>query len=109
MSTYRVGIVGLSGIAAAPPAVALWGSWAQEVPHAHRVQLARSAGTCVVAVCDLVPKLLEDFTPRRAAPGLATATYSRHRQMLAQESADQPQDSGPPGSDQRHADIVWTP
>lgn len=103
MNTYRVGIVGLTGIAASPAVegpLPLFGSVA---PHSHAPSYARVPETRVVAVCDLVPKLLDDFRSRWESTWPGIATYTDYREMLAKERLDILSVVTP---DHRHADIA---
>ncbi|MHB1294964.1 MAG: Gfo/Idh/MocA family protein [Anaerolineae bacterium] len=103
MSTYRVGIVGLSAIAAAPAAAAPLEVFGTEAPHTHAPSYARVPETRVVAVCDLMPKLLEDFGVQWGGSWPGITAYTDYRQMLAQERLDI---LSVVTSDHRHADIV---
>ena len=58
--TYRVGIVGLSGIAARPPAEAP-APFRNTMSISHAGALAYMSKMEVVGYCDLVPELLEAF------------------------------------------------
>lgn len=88
MSEYRAAIIGLTGIGAgAPPAVPdpVLG---RIMPHSHAAAYAASPRTTVVAVCDLVPDLLEGFRRRWADAFPDVRTYTDYREMLAKESVD---------------------
>jgi predicted dehydrogenase len=87
MTTYRVGIVGLTGIAIAPPA-AEPAVLSGEQPHAHAACYAVLPATEVVAVCDLVPALFESFQTRWGHRWPAVTTYTDYRQMLERERLD---------------------
>jgi len=61
MDTLRVGIVGLTGIAAASAPAGPSEVFAGEMPHSHAAGYAVTPYTQVVAVCDLVPDLCQAF------------------------------------------------
>lgn len=61
MKVYRVGIVGLTGIAARPAPAGPATVFGVQAPHSHAAGYAAIPETRVVAVCDLVPQLLEGF------------------------------------------------
>jgi predicted dehydrogenase len=102
VTTYRAGIVGLTGIATAPAArePAFFGG---EHPHAHAACYANLPQTEVVAICDLVPALFDQFDQRWAVTWPNVARYTDYREMLARERLDL---LNVVTSDHRHADIV---
>ncbi len=101
-SKYRVGLVGATGISARrpedPPA-----PFENEITVSHAAALALLPDADLVAVCDLVPELLEDFKTVWAREWPDAATYTDYGEMLARESLDI---VGVVTSDHRHADIV---
>lgn len=103
MTPYRVGIVGLTGIAAAPEPANPIAAFGTEAPHSHAASYAGVAETQVVAVCELVPKLIDDFRANWGATWPGVTGYSDYRQMLARERLDI---LSVVTSDHRHADIV---
>ena len=101
-NTYRVGVVGATGIAVkhpGPPPP----PFKNEITMSHAAALALLPDTELVAVCDLVPELLEDFKAVWAREWPETATYTDYKEMLARERLDI---IGVVTSDHRHADIV---
>ena len=103
MTSYRVGIIGLTGIAAAIPPAGPAGIFKGEVPHSHAAGYAAIPNTQVVAVCDLLPRLLEEFVAKWGGMWGQIATYTDYREMLARERLDI---LSVVTSDHRHADIV---
>ena len=81
--TYRVGIVGLTGIGAGKPHTDVWYPRFTE-PATHASAYAACSRTQVVAVCDLVPELLDGYVENW---GPAT-TYTDYRAMLEKENLD---------------------
>ncbi len=103
MATYRAGIVGLTGIAASrgsPPTGAPLG---HPHPGSHADAYAHIPNTNVVAVCDLVPALGEQFVDRWRDVWPEVKTYTDYRQMLADCNLDL---LSVATSDHRHAQIV---
>ncbi len=103
MGTFRVGIVGLTGIAAAPAPAGPSAVFAGQMPHSHAAGYAATPRTQVVAVCDLVPDLCQAFRTRWASTWGEIATYADYREMLARERLDI---LSVVTSDDRHAGIV---
>jgi predicted dehydrogenase len=103
METWRVGIVGLTGIAAAPAPAGPSDVFAGQMPHSHAAGYAASPCTQVVAVCDLVPNLREGFCAQWAPTWGEIAAYADYQDMLARERLDI---LSVVTSDHRHADIV---
>jgi len=99
---YRVGIVGLTGIAAAAPRKAE-GPLASPMPGSHAAAFAALPQTQVVAVCELKPELLDQFVDRWGGVWPEVHRYSDFREMLAKERLDILTVAT---SDHRHADIV---
>ena len=84
---FRVGIVGLTGIAAAPAPEGPAALFEGEMAHSHAAGYAAHPRMQVVAVCDLVPELREDFQARWSSRWGQIAAYSNYRAMLAHERA----------------------
>ncbi|MEM3028378.1 MAG: Gfo/Idh/MocA family oxidoreductase [Candidatus Bathyarchaeia archaeon] len=103
MKTYRVGIVGLTGIASAAPSIPEKTILRSPMPTSHASAYAVLPQTRVVAVCDLVPERREEFVRRWGHVWSPIATYADYREMLAKESLDI---LSVVTSDHRHADIV---
>ena len=103
MTTYRVGIVGLTGIGAGPAPEGPSTIFGSRMPHSHAAGYAAHPRTDVVAVCDLVPELLGRFRARWKHVWPVVATYTDYRAMLAREGLDI---ISVVTSDDRHADIV---
>ena len=106
-SPYRVGIVGATWIAVrplgTPPA-----PFRNDIGNAiggvsHAATLSMLTNTELVAVCDLVPGLLEDFKAAWADDMPNVSTYTDYREMLAREDLDILTVAT---SDNRHTDIV---
>ena len=105
-SPYRVGIVGATWIAVrrneAPPPP-FGNDIGNSISLSHASTLAALPDLELVAVCDLVPGLLDDFKTTWA-DGLPDAnTYTDYREMLANENLDILVVAT---SDNRHTDIV---
>ncbi len=99
---YRVGLVGATGIGVRrpePPPP----PFKDELMTSHAAALALLPNAELVAVCDLVPGLLEDFKAVWADEFPGAATYTDYREMLARERLDI---LAVATSDHRHADIV---
>ncbi|MCS6862509.1 MAG: Gfo/Idh/MocA family oxidoreductase [Abditibacteriales bacterium] len=104
MKTYRVGIVGLTGIAAAPPDAPPQDSPLREpMPPSHAAAYAVLPQTRVVAVCDLKAELLDRFRLDWQHVWADVHTYTDYREMIAHESLDV---LSVVTSDHCHADIV---
>jgi len=103
MKVYRVGIVGLTGIAARPAVEGPASVLGVQAPHSHAAGYAAIPATRVVAVCDLVPQLLRDFQAQWGSTWGDIATYTDYTQMLTHERLDILSVVTP---DHLHADIV---
>lgn len=103
MKSYRVAIVGLTGIAARRAEPAPHPSLGQLAPHSHAAAYAACPSTQVVAVCDLVPSLVERFRLEWVDLWPGVRGYSDYRQMLEAEEIDI---LSVATSDHRHAQIV---
>jgi predicted dehydrogenase len=103
MNSYRAAVVGLTGIGAASLRQASAPSLGVVMPHSHMSAYAADPRTSVVAVCDLVPALLERIREdwRPTLPELRT--YTDYREMLSHERVDL---LSVVTSDHRHAQIV---
>jgi len=73
------------------------------MPHSHAAGYAANPRTRVVAACDLVPRLLEDFRAQWSDTWGEIAAYTDYREMLARERLDI---LSVVTSDDRHGDIV---
>jgi predicted dehydrogenase len=100
---FRVGIVGLTGIAAAPAPEGPAAFFEGEMAHSHAAGYAAHPHMQVVAVCDLVPELREGFQARWSSRWGEIAAYSDYRAMLAHERLDI---LSVATSDHLHADVV---
>jgi predicted dehydrogenase len=103
MNKYRVGIVGLRGIAASLADPAPHWSLGSAAPHSHASCYAVMPNTEVVAVCDLDTELADGFVSEWRNVWENIATYSDYREMLSQQKLDI---LSVVTSDHRHADIV---
>ena len=103
MPTYRTAIVGLTGIAASPPPPAPDPVLGTVVPHSHAGGYASVPETEVVAVCDLVPMLLDAFRQQWGAIFPRAREYTDYHKMLAEQEIDL---LSVVTSDHRHAQIV---
>lgn len=88
MATYRAAIVGLTGIAASPPPPAPDPLLGMVVPHSHAGAYALVPETEVVAVCDLVPALLDNFSEQWKQTFPKAKGYTDYRKMLAEQEID---------------------
>jgi len=96
---YRAGIVGLRGIGQAKPRSDPWAGYRAPMPHSHASAYTAHPRTQVVAVCDLVPELMEDYEQNWGP----TAKYTDYREMLEKENLDLISVATP---DHLHAQIV---
>ena len=85
--TYRVGIVGLSGITTQKPGPAPR-PFKNEIVTSHIYCLSLTPGVEIVGVCDLVPELLDGFQRTWGERWPNATPYSSHREMLEAESLD---------------------
>ncbi len=99
---YRVGIVGLSGIAARPPAEAP-APFRDTLSMSHAGALAYMPRMEVAGYCDLHPGLLDAFKSDWAGRWPNATGYTDYRQMLAHERLDI---LAVATSDHLHADIA---
>lgn len=103
MATYRAAIVGLTGIGASPSRPAPDPVLGELMPHSHAATYAAIPRTTVVAVCDLVPTLLDRFRQDWGSVFPEARGYTDYREMLAREQIDL---LSVVTSDHRHAQIV---
>jgi predicted dehydrogenase len=103
MTTYRTGIVGLSGIGGGRPRGSLHPSLGDETPHSHAGAYATLPRARVVAVCDLIPERLEEFVRTWGDTWPEIRPYTDYREMLRREGLDVLSVCTP---DHRHADVV---
>ncbi len=104
--TYRVGIVGATGISAAhpgapPPPFA--GEVRTQLSVSHAATVALLPNTHLAGICDLVPGLLDEFKGVWGDELPDTNTYTDFREMLATENLDILTVATP---DNRHTEIV---
>ena len=104
MSLLRAGIIGLSEVITAaraePAPHAVLGT---KMPYTHASAYAVSPTTQLVAVCDIMPALVNRFRERWGARWPALKTYADYRAMLAETSLDILSICTP---DHLHADMV---
>ncbi len=103
MANYRVGVIGLSGIATAPAAAGP-PFFAGIHPHSHVACYANHPQTDVVAVCDLVPELIERFDSQWADHWPTVSHYTNYHEMLEREQLDIISVATP---DHVHAEVVF--
>lgn len=102
MKTYRCAIIGLTTIAGGPATPSLAGG-RHPLPYSHASALAMIPNARVVAVCDLVPALTQQFLAQWRATWGEMHVYSDYRAMLAREEIDILSVCTP---DDKHAAIV---
>lgn len=105
-SRYRVGIVGATWIAVRrtpDPPPPFGKDIGNAISISHAATLSAMPGLELVAVCDLVPELLDDFKTAWADELPGANTYTDYREMLASEDLDILVVAT---SDNRHTDIV---
>ena len=85
--TYRVGIVGLSGIAAGSPG-SDDGPLRDEIMVGHTACLAQTPGVDVVGVCDLSSEMLDKFAATWGDRWPNATPYTDHREMVDTEGLD---------------------
>jgi predicted dehydrogenase len=103
MRTYRAAVIGLTGIAASPAPAAPDPVLGTVVPHSHVAGYALVPETEVVAVCDLVPALLDGFPQQWGETFPGAKGYTDYRAMLVEQEIDL---LSVVTSDHRHAQIV---
>lgn len=101
---YRAAIVGLTGIAAAPTEPAPDPVLGERAAHSHAAAYAALAPRAtVVAVCDLVPALVDGFGAAWSGTFPDARGYANYRELLANERIDL---LSVVTSDNRHTQIV---
>jgi predicted dehydrogenase len=85
---YRAAVIGLTGIGMSPAAALVDPVFGPRMPHSHVAAYAASPRCSVVAVCDLVPALLERFRETWGGALPQARTYTDYREMLANENVD---------------------
>lgn len=103
MATYRAAVVGLSGIAASPRQAAPDPALGVAMPHSHVAAYATVPSTEVVAVCDLLPEMLDRFEREWGGELPQVRPYTDYKTMLQDERIDLLSVATP---DHRHAQIV---
>ena len=103
MATYRVGIVGCTGIASAPARELSHPVYGAAAPHSHAAGYNCVPATEVVAVCDLLPERTQEFVSKWQHRWSGITQYQDYREMLARENLDI---VSVVTSDNRHADIT---
>lgn len=103
IKTYRTAIVGLTGIAAKPRIVGRSPTLGYPMPNSHAAAYATIPNTNIVAVCDLVPDLIERFRNNWGDVFPDARGYSDYRKMFANQEIDLLTVAT---SDHRHARIV---
>jgi predicted dehydrogenase len=103
LTSYRVGVVGLSGISAnpAPEGPSFFGG---VHPHSHVSCYANHPQTEIVAVCELVPALFDSFDKNWGGIWPNVARYTDYREMLQKEQLDLISIATP---DHKHAEVVF--
>ena len=105
-SSYRVGIVGATGIAVGRmgfPPPPFGNDVGNAISISHAATLAILPGIDLVAICDLVPGLLDDFKAEWEGDLPGASVYTDYREMLERERLDILVVAT---SDNRHTDIV---
>lgn len=87
MTTYRVGVVGLSGISLSPAGTEPF-FFGGEHPHAHVACYANHPRTEIVAVCDIMPAAFDRFDELWGSHWPNVNKYTDFREMLANEQLD---------------------
>ncbi len=103
MATYRVGIVGCTGIASAPAKESSHPIMGAAAPHSHAAGYNCVPATEVVAVCDLIAERTQDFVSKWQHRWSGITQYQDYREMLANENLDM---VSVVTGDDRHADIT---
>ena len=103
MTTYRAAVIGLTAIGAAPRQPAPDLVLGEVMPHSHVAAYATLPRTELVAVCDLVPALIEQTKRDWASDLPELHGYTDYRELLARERIDLLSIVTP---DHRHAQIV---
>ena len=85
MTTYRTAIIGLSWIATDPPPAAADPVLGTSIPYSHAAALAAVPNIDVVAGCDIVPALRDEFLERWSCRWPTAKVYDDYRELLAAE------------------------
>ncbi len=101
--TYRVGIVGASGITIKTPLSAPPRPLDKELLMSHVGSLSIMTDMEVVAICDIIPDALDQFKESWGTRWPEARTYSDYREMLSNENLDILTVATP---DHRHTQIV---
>ena len=88
MKTYRTAIIGMRPIGSGPAKAPANPVLGQLIPTSHVANYAILPQTELVAVCDLVPDLLEDFRRDFGATLPNVNVYTDYREMLSKERID---------------------
>ncbi len=88
MANYRTAIIGLSWIATDPPPPASDPVLGSSIPYSHAAALAAIPGIDVVAGCDIVPGLRDQFLERWSGTWPGATTYTDYAEMLTAEKPD---------------------
>jgi len=102
-STFRAGVVGLSGIGMTRPLPETGAVLRTPMPHSHVAAHTALLNTELVAVCDIKSEMLQSFAQTWGDVFPHTRTYSDYREMIDKEDLDIIQVATP---DNRHTDIV---
>ena len=86
--TYRVGIIGLSGIAAGPARPAPHPGLGSDSPYSHASAYARLPQCEVVAVCDLSPERIEAYLKNWRERWPSVKAYTNVDEMFANHKFD---------------------
>ncbi len=103
MSTYRVGIVGLSWITAEPAGPGTHPVLGKASPHSHLSAHAAIPKVTVVAGCDIVPAACEAFVANWSGTWTGLETYTDFRAMFRAQALDLVCVATP---DHLHGDVV---
>jgi predicted dehydrogenase len=102
VKTYRCAIIGLTNIASGPATPSLTGG-RHPLPYSHASALAMIPNARVVAVCELVPAMAQQFLAEWSETWGEMHVYSDYREMLEREEIDILSVCTP---DNKHATIV---
>lgn len=88
MATHRVAMIGLSWIATDPPPPASGQGLGTGMPFSHAAALAAIPSVEVVAGCDIVPGLRDQFLERWGSRWPGARVYENYAEMLTAERPD---------------------
>ena len=88
MPTYRTALIGLSWIATDPAPPASDPVLGTSIPYSHAAALAAIPGIHVIAGCDIVPGLRDQFLERWQGTWPGAKTYADYAEMLTAEKPD---------------------